>query len=211
MSWKEIFGFGKQKETDKVNYETAMALGFTQEALNIIKQSSNNSYQQLSVTSIEDDSEVKVDGLVFNTTEQQGYGLVWKLQASLVPLEFLVYICDQDMGVRKSSWKIAVIKGKDQFDILKVQQTNGINYDIENEDVISTLREWARRYPFTIIGAGFDWCELSFTSLPIGEEMESFAEEIYEFSPDIVDQGAGSVEALIEEINETKKLHLWWD
>ena len=47
--------------------------------------------------------------------------------------------------------------------------------------------------------------------LPSNQEMQSFAQEMYEFCPDIVEQGTGSIEELIEEIKETKKLALWWD
>ncbi len=38
-----------------------------------------------------------------------------------------------------------------------------------------------------------------------------FAEEVYEFSPDTVDQGAGSIEGLMKEIRKTNRLSLLWD
>lgn len=34
---------------------------------------------------------------------------------------------------------------------------------------------------------------------------------MYEFCPDIVEQGTESIEELVEEIKKTKKLFLWWD
>jgi hypothetical protein len=61
------------------------------------------------------------------------------------------------------------------------------------------------------VGAGYDWIDANFIVLLTDQEMKSFAQEMYEFCPDIVEQGTGSIEELIEEIKETKKLALWWD
>jgi hypothetical protein len=38
-----------------------------------------------------------------------------------------------------------------------------------------------------ILGAGFDWVELRFGTLPLN--LEEFAEEVYDFCPDTLDQG----------------------
>jgi len=35
--------------------------------------------------------------------------------------------------------------------------------------------------------------------------------ELYDFCPDIVDQGTGTMEALKLEITRTRELYLWWD
>jgi hypothetical protein len=37
------------------------------------------------------------------------------------------------------------------------------------------------------------------------------AQHLYEFCPDIVDQGCGSVDALADELAMTGRLVLWWD
>ncbi|MGQ0423169.1 DUF4253 domain-containing protein, partial [Bacillus sp. HC-Mk] len=55
------------------------------------------------------------------------------------------------------------------------------------------------------------WVDAIFSALPTDEEMQSFAQEMYEFCPDIVEQGTESIEELVEEIKKTKKLFLWWD
>ena len=41
--------------------------------------------------------------------------------------------------------------------------------------------------------------------------MKAFANEVYEFCPDIVDQGVGDVEKLAAGIAATKEVYLWWD
>ena len=41
--------------------------------------------------------------------------------------------------------------------------------------------------------------------------MDAFANEVYEFCPDAVDQGVGSIDELKKAITEMQGLWLWWD
>jgi len=95
------------------------------------------------------------------------------------------------------------------FDILRIKQTNGWNYDLGPDDIIDKLLQWSEKYSIAIIGADFDWVELLFTETPT--DLESLANEVYEFSPDTVDQGTETLEALIESIRDSSVLFLWWD
>jgi hypothetical protein len=54
-----------------------------------------------------------------------------------------------------------------------------------------------------------DWAEANFIQKPTN--MTKFAQELYEFCPDVVDQGAGSIEELEKEMNAFDILYLWWD
>ncbi|MBT2682877.1 DUF4253 domain-containing protein [Bacillus sp. ISL-37] len=137
--------------------------------------------------------------------QEEAEPLVLKLREELKSIDYLVFICDSERE------KISIIPGTDKFDILRIQQTNGNNYDISNERVISKLKEWYRRYPFIIIGADYDWVEANFEVFPEGKALKAFAKEIYKFCPDLVEQGSGSINGLIEEMEETRKLYLWWD
>ncbi len=105
--------------------------------------------------------------------------------------------------------KIGVMKGTDQYEILRIMHTDGDDYDISNQDVIDWLKELERKAPFEIIGADSDWVEIEFKTLP--KDLKAFAEEVYDFCPDAVDQGPGSVEDLVKEIRKTNRLFLWWD
>ncbi|WP_141533750.1 DUF4253 domain-containing protein, partial [Bacillus cereus] len=84
-------------------------------------------------------------------------------------------------------FRIAIIQGNGQFDILTIQQTNGVNYEVSNIDVIFKLRKWNDRYPFIMIGADHERVDAIFSVLPTDEEMQSLAQEMYEFCPDIVE------------------------
>lgn len=51
--------------------------------------------------------------------------------------------------------------------------------------------------------------EVRFATKPA--DLEGFAQEVYRFCPDIVDQGTGSVSGLEDEVGKTQTLFLWWD
>ena len=101
------------------------------------------------------------------------------------------------------------LKAGDQFEIARLQWTNGISFNIDNAAVVEKLQEWDKRFGLDLVGAGFDWVEAEFVNLP--EDMSAFAKEVYEFCPDSVDQGAGSVQALAEDMKRANTVYLWWD
>ncbi|MET3698990.1 uncharacterized protein DUF4253 [Bacillus oleivorans] len=212
MDWKKLFGFGNKHKNEIMSDQIAKEIGFTEEVIHIIKASVSSSLQPLIINELYNEGETRTAGISFMTPEDKAEKVVVDLQSRLKQMGYLVFICERDFGnERKSMCKVGIIKGHDQFEILKVQQTNGDNYDISNEDVSAKLREWNDRYPFNMIGADYDWVEAIFSELPADQQMKSFAQEIYEFCPDVVDQGTETIEALIEEMRRTNKLFLWWD
>ena len=104
---------------------------------------------------------------------------------------------------------LAILKTKDQFDILRTVGTEAVNYDHTTNAIIGTLYRWHTKHPFTITGAGPDWVEGKFIKQPA--DMAAFAKEVYAFCPDIVDQGSGSVEEMAKEMKDNNMLYLWWD
>jgi hypothetical protein len=201
MNWKKLLSSGKSKAID-LNLEQS---GISEEALAIVRRAINGRLHPLYKTDLYKENHPKVAGICVEVKQEEAEQLVLKLREELHRINYLTFICDSDRE------KICIIPGSDQFDIFKVQQTNGDNYDISNDKVISKLREWYRSYPFTIIGADYDWVEANFVIFPEGQELTALAREIYKFCPDIVEQGSGSVKGLIEEMKETRKLSLWWD
>lgn len=82
---------------------------------------------------------------------------------------------------------IAVIKSRDRYDFLRIRNTNGSNYGLETKDVIAKLKTWENRFEFDLTLVGNDLVSLEFKVLP--NSLCSFAEEVYGFCPDSVDQG----------------------
>ena len=105
-------------------------------------------------------------------------------------------------------YETSIIKYKNQFDILKIEKPDGINYDYNSEDVFGKLNEWDKKYSIQIIGADFDW--LSFRLLKLRGDLNGFAEEIYDFCADSIDHGYESIDAMVEDTQINKTVFLWW-
>ena len=129
----------------------------------------------------------------------------------------------------------------DAASLIYVRQTNGANYDLMPRDIVDRLDSWKQLCDFSVLGAGFDWMELVFYTLP--KDLREFAKEVYEFCPDTLDQGIvkappaqlqsikepseEDMEAMLEWMDESleqqtpddlaeslereKRLWLWWD
>ncbi|HWR73524.1 MAG TPA: DUF4253 domain-containing protein, partial [Nitrospirota bacterium] len=151
--------------------------------------------------------QIVVNGITFSVPEQDAGRVLGILRKRLQPRKYLAFLIAVNEGIRTE--EIGILKGTDPYDILRVMQTNGEEYEITTEDIIERLKEWEKRHPFEIIGAENGWVEIEFRTVP--QDLEAFAEEVFEFSPDTVEQDAGSVEELAREIARTKRLTLWWD
>jgi hypothetical protein len=155
----------------------------------------------------EEGYQIIAPGVVVSVPEDKSNHILASLRQRLYPLKYMAFVVEMNEGLRID--KIGIIKGTDPYDILRIMQTNGNDFDISNEDVIDRLKEWETHFAFDIIGSGNDWVEIEFKTLP--KDLDDFAGEVYDFCPDAVDQGPGSTFELAKEIHKTKKLFLWWD
>jgi hypothetical protein len=179
---------------------------FDRQVLLMVKEESGESIHRL-IGYDEKGYQIIADGIFVPVPEDKTESILNSLRKKLAPLKYMAFVVEINGGIKTD--KIGVIKGTDQYDILRVMYTNGDDYDISNQDVIERLRDWEKTSPFEIIGADNDWVEIEFKTLP--KDLKSFAEEVYDFSPDSVDQGPGSTTELANEIQQTKRLFLLWD
>ena len=105
--------------------------------------------------------------------------------------------------------EIVVGRGTSQFDILRLARSDAINFDMETDDLIAKLQEWDRESGIDIFLATTDTIEFALNRLP--GDFPAFARDVYEFCPDIVDQGWGTLEKLQEIIQRDGYVSLWWD
>jgi hypothetical protein len=105
--------------------------------------------------------------------------------------------------------EVVVGPGRDQFDILRLAQSNAINYEMETEALVKKLRAYHAIVPLDIWHAETDTIEADLTKLPT--DLKAFAKDVYAFCPDIVDQGVETVAELEREIASSRRLFLWWD
>lgn len=97
----------------------------------------------------------------------------------------------------------------DKFQAIRDAEIDGINYDLETDDIIERLKAWDALYGVEVVEIEGDSFTIKFRKLPA--DLLAFAEEVAEFCPDVVFQGSGSPEELADEIAEEGTLLLWWD
>ena len=75
-------------------------------------------------------------------------------------------------------------------------RTNGINCDITTADVEKQLTQWDEAYGVSISEVREDRLTIHFENMP--SDVSSLAKELYEFCPDIIDQGFGVMDEMVE-------------
>lgn len=74
--------------------------------------------------------------------------------------------------------------------------TNGINCDLMTADVVAVLMDWDERLGIELSEVGHDRVVVHFSSLP--DDVDTLAREIYAFCPDVIEQGFGCFDEMIE-------------
>ena len=186
--------------------ELARILKFDRQVLITVKEETHERIQRL-IGFDQDGFQIIAPGIAVSVPEEKTDHVLASLRKKLIPLHYMPFLVEMNTGLKID--KIGVIKGTDQYEILRIMQTDGDEYDISTQDVINRLKEWEKISTFEIVGADADWVEIEFKTLP--PDLKAFAEEVHEFSPDSVDDGPGSIEKLINEIKTTKRLFLLWE
>lgn len=146
-------------------------------------------------------------GLTLFETEKNALDIVYKLRKKYAENNYYIYISETNFGF--SPDEITILKTNDKFDMLRFGGTNGTNHDIYVENIIGKLKIWDNAHGLIFFAVGNDFLEADLNQLP--NDLDAYADELYEFCPDIVDQGTGTLELLKKEVVRTRKLYLWWD
>jgi hypothetical protein len=199
-----IFGANSKKLTQKET-ELINKLNFDIDLLTVLKKETKSELKQLpEINEYGEVTDELYNGIHSKSDEEKGKEIVKKLKKLFKKKGYLIFLFEGE-----NEFSVAVIKGNDELEILKYRRTDGINYSYENEDIIKKISEWKDKYGITVIGCGRDWLEVKFDKLP--SDLDAFANEVYEFCPDSVDQGVREVENLKQLIKEMHGLWLWWD
>jgi hypothetical protein len=146
-------------------------------------------------------------GLELATQPDQGEARLHELRAVLEHTPYQAWLRDRAFGHGPD--EIVILKSRDPFDYLALVPVNGTNYGIDHDAIVARYREWEPRLGLQLIGAGGDWLSAEITRPP--EDWSAFAEEVYRFCPDIVEQGTNDVATLASEMRKRRLLFLWWD
>jgi hypothetical protein len=88
----------------------------------------------------------------------------------------------------------------DPFAAVRDADTAAPNFDLSTDDIIARLTKWQSLCTFDVVAAEADSLEIKFKTLPA--DMDAFARDLYEFCPDLVDQGTGCIHEMIEAMEE---------
>jgi hypothetical protein len=89
----------------------------------------------------------------------------------------------------------------DSLALVREAGTGGPNFDLDNDAIIARLQQWQSLCSFRVVSADYDAIEIQFDTLP--KDMDAFAKELYQFCPDLVDQGTGCMAEMLEMAEET--------
>jgi hypothetical protein len=126
-----------------------------------------------------------------------------------MPPGYFVFVREMRFNLKSRPDLVAVMKANDQFAVIEGIGTDGANYNLRTSDVIARLKVWNDQFGLLLLGADVDWLEAEFIRVP--PNMAAFAAEVYEFCPDVVDQGTETVSALANEMSRSNSVYLWWD
>jgi hypothetical protein len=88
----------------------------------------------------------------------------------------------------------------DPFAAVRAAVTSAPNYEIDNAAIIEHLKQWQSLCSFVVKSAQSDRIEIEFKTLP--KDMDAFVRDLYDFCPDLIDQGTGCVAEMVEMAEE---------
>ena len=209
---------GQQKNLSEQDVKIVQELGFDLELMKQVRGLTSGKFEiknpsEYGIDNFRDSAnyfnfELKgIKGILIKESQENATLLISRLKDELNHKGYFIYLSETNYGY--SPDEVTILKTDDKYDLLRFEGTNGLNYGILVEDVIDKLKEWDNKYQLEFTGVGFDFFQANYSRLP--ENTRSHAKELYDFCPDIVDQGTGSVKELEKEIIASKELFLWWD
>ena len=197
---------GPQNGLSHSELNLASQIGFEADVLLLVKEEARSPLHRLSGYD-GDGYQIMADGIVISVPWSRSDQVLWSLREKLKRRNYMAFQIEINNSLKVD--RIGIIKGTDQYEILRIMHTNGDDDDVSHEDVIAKLKQWETRIRFEIVGAENDWVEIEFRTMP--QDLKTFAEDVYEFSPETVDEGTGSLAELVKDISATKSLVLWWN
>ena len=156
----------------------------------------------------EAEEEVVRGGVSFEVPEKRLEATLFQAHTNLLARGYYLFRFDHNFGINGQPDKVGLLPMRDKYAVMAAIRTNGDNYRIGTAGVIAWMQELEQEQPFVLTGIGFDFLEGRFTS-PVKNPL-ALARRMYEFCPDIVDQGTENVPRLAREL-EKGRLYFWWD
>lgn len=169
--------------------QLAASLGFDEDVCALVKEDCDGPLCRM--MAFTDESELKeVDAVAVAVSRDRVGPIVGELQSHLRPRGYRAFwttMYNENGSTRDDV--VAVLKSLDDSEIIRLQRTNGGNYGVSMEAILEKLDSWRTECELQIVGAASDWVAIEFSTLP--QDICAFAEDIYEWCPDTVEQGVG--------------------
>lgn len=94
-----------------------------------------------------------------------------------------------------------MVAENDPFAAVRAAGTSAPNFEMDNAAIIARLTQWRSLCSFEVTGAESDTVDIVFKTLP--KDVDAFIRDMYDFCPDLVDQGTGCVHEMIEVMEES--------
>jgi hypothetical protein len=135
------------------------------------------------------------------------HSMVKLLQANQEFSEYRIFSCGHYGAER--DYYVGALKTHDQYDILRIFETNGLNYNLRTDDIIQFLLEWEQRVRFSIIDAYHDRVIIQFGHLEF--DIINFAREALKICPDILSSVQNEKELKAYILKNRGEFDFWWD
>ena len=145
----------------------------------------------------------------FKCPDKQSENTLAKLQPEVAKLRCTLVRCAMSHGIGGEPDALALVAVDRPWPVMWIFGTNGINHDHDTADVVKWMQQFAKDNDVTFDTIGFDLCGGRFNTPP--KDYLALAKKIYEFCPDVVDQGTGDVQKLADEMKRTGRFFFWWD
>jgi len=154
------------------------------------------------------EDEVVKGGVSFDVPHDKIESMLLQVHTNFLTKGFYLFRYDNNFDIGGQMDRVGLLATKDKYEVMAAMDTNGDNYDIGTAGVIAWMKELEQDQPFILPEIGFDYMAGIFTS-PV-KDTEALAKKMYQFCPDIVDQGVETLKALAAELKKGK-LYFWWD
>lgn len=158
-----------------------------------------------------EDNYVLDKGLIFKfIDEQKAHVIFEKFYKKVIEGNNYIFLTNMDFDDDYNTYyDIVIIDNSDPFKLIERIGTHGINYDVYNHDVLRKMKEWDQDVDFVFVVVDESRIHAYMQKLP--EDIQQFSSDVYDFCPDVIDQGYGSMDVMISDYKESKYFWLWWD
>lgn len=103
-------------------------------------------------------------------------------------------------------YDLAILPCEDQFALVELLGTDGINLDVSNSQIIDQLRDWHEEFGINISYCDYSGIDAFMLDLPA--DSRKFANELNAICPYVIKEEAGTIEAFIKDFEEDKFFYL---